>query len=233
MATPHPHSTGRPRHSSAHSVAARLVSAAIAVTGLASVPLDTWEALVGVALVVPLALWFHRPPLGRMARRSALALPMIAGLLVPLALGGDVLRAGALGARALCSLVTVLAFTISIHPVELPAALTALHFPQPLVLILSSMTRQLSAIGSQAQRISLSRKLRGATGAGISAEALAGLLASTARRADRVELAMRLRGSGSHRAEKDLVSSRDIPLLLFGCALALLPQIIRFALQRQ
>lgn len=212
-----------------YSGAARLVGGLVVVVGLSSTPLATPASQVCAGSVVCAALLFRRPSPRKLLRRAALALPMIASLLLPLALGGDIQRALLLGARAVCSLLLVLTFTHDLHPAQLPGALAALRLPAPLVAIMSTMVRQLAEIRAQGQRIALSRKLRGASGATIGAQAIAGLFASTARRADRVELAVRLRGASPLPVNPEAIGSKDLLLLAFSLLLALAPLATRTA----
>jgi energy-coupling factor transporter transmembrane protein EcfT len=162
-----------------------------------------------------------RPDPGVLGRRALLALPLLVALVAPLLLVGDAQRGLALSARACSSLLTALAFASTFRPAELPPALAALGLPRTLVRLLGSMLRQAGAVSSQARRIVLARRLRGARGRQVSAEVLASLLAKTAERAERVELAMRLRGAGLGEASAQRrLGAGDLPALGASAAAA-------------
>lgn len=195
---------------------AQLLGAMVAVLGIATVPLDLASSRYTVLGTTLIALCVLHPPPRRLIRRSLLALPMLAGLLLPLALTGAQERAVHLAVRAICSLLTVLSFTCRLDTLELPQAFAHLGLPSPLITILTNVVRQAAAIREQGQRIVLARKLRGANGNVVSAEILASLLTSTARRADRIELAMKLRGASNCPPPSISFTSQNWLRLAFG-----------------
>jgi cobalt/nickel transport system permease protein len=198
-----------------------VLSCLLLVVGIATARVDSPKALAAAGLVsLVLVLWL-RPEPRQLLRRALMVLPLLAALVLPLALTGQTERALALTARAVAALVTTLTFAASLDTTELPEALSALGFPRVLVALLASMLRQAGAVASQAQRIVRARRLRGARGSNVSAEVLASLLTKTAERAGRVELSMRLRGVNldSQRARRQLRSS-DAPAIVTAALVA-------------
>jgi cobalt/nickel transport system permease protein len=194
----------------------------VLVTGISTAPLRSRDALVASACVALAVLFFTRAAPLALVKRSLVAVPLLAALVLPVMLAGQAQHAVELGLRAMLALITALSFAATLSSIELPAALTNLGLPQPLARMLGTMLRQAGAVQAQGQRILLARKLRGAKGGAMSAEVLASLLTSTAERAERVELAMRLRGAdlATLKAGQGL-GPRDLPLLLASSCAAI------------
>lgn len=185
---------------------------------MATAPPHSIRSLWGAALASLVVLLTLRPPAKALARRALLALPVLVAFVGPLLATGETERGLALSARALAALTTTLAFAATMRTTELPQALSALRLPPTLVELLGSMLRQASAVSSQARRVVLARRLRGAQGHQVSAEVLSSLLVKTAERAERVDLAMRLRGGGfAGGASRRALPARDLPGLM-ACA---------------
>ena len=210
-----------PRALRATSPAARVLGCAVLVTAISTAPLRSRDALVACACATVAVLCVTRAAPLALLKRSVLAVPLLATLVLPMWLVGQAGHAFELGLRALLALITALSFAATLSIVELPAALSNLGLPRALVLVLGTMLRQAGAVQAQGQRILLARKLRGAKGGAVSAEVLASLLASTSERAERVELAMRLRGAdlATPKAGRGL-GPPDLPLLLASACAA-------------
>lgn len=131
-----------------------------------------------------------------LARRLLPAIPVLFALLLPLALAGDRGRAGLTAVRALAALACALSISTALPRGDLPGALRGLGLPQTLAALLTSLLRQVGAIQAEGKRMLLARELRGAGGLRLSADTLGRLLARTQARAERVDLAQRLRSGG-------------------------------------
>jgi energy-coupling factor transporter transmembrane protein EcfT len=199
-----------------------VLGCAVLVTAISTAPLRSRDALVACAFATLAVLCVTRAAPVELLKRSLVAVPLLATLVLPVLLAGQASHAFELGVRAMLALITALSFATTLSTIELPAALTSLKLPRPLVHMLGTMLRQAGAVQAQGQRILLARKLRGAKGGAMSAEVLASLLTSTAERAERVELAMRLRGAdlATPKAGQGL-ALRDLPLLLASSCAAI------------
>jgi energy-coupling factor transporter transmembrane protein EcfT len=137
---------------------------------------------------------------------------------MPLMFSGDLQRAALLGMRAFLSLSVALAVASTLTFVEVPGALAALRVPSGLVRVLSAMLSQFSLLRDTARRLLLARSLRGARRFDIGPDVLASLLVVSAARAERVELALSLRGfDPSGLGDKSALRARDtFPLAIAG-----------------
>jgi cobalt/nickel transport system permease protein len=213
------------------SPAARLVCALVIVTALATLPLAVPAGLLGALVVVIALLGSVRPHWGVLGKRLLPALLMIAALVTPLLLSGSGARAAAVFARATLAVLAALAFAETLRPEELGAALRALRFPPALAEVVTTLLRQLEALGGEARSIGLARRLRGAHGPAFSADAVATLLIRAHDRAERAQLAQRLRGFGAETASQKarLRRSDGALLALSGLAAAFLHASARFS----
>ncbi len=213
------------------SPAARLLSALVIVTALATLPLAAPAGLLGAGIIVIALLSSVRPRWGVLGKRLLPALLMIAALVMPLLLSGNGTRAAAVSARAALAVLAALAFAETLRPEELGAALRALRVPPALAEVVGALLRQLEALGGEARSIALARRLRGAHGPALSADALATLLIRAHDRAERTELAQRLRGFGAEAAtQKARLRRGDGALLaLSGLAATVLHASARFS----
>ncbi len=211
-----------PRALGATSPAARVLGCTVLVTGISTAPLRSRDALVASACATLVVLLITRAAPLELLKRSLVAVPVLAALVLPVLLAGHARHAFELGFRAMLALITALSFAATLSIIDLPSALSSLGLPRPLARMLGTMLRQAGAVQAQGQRILLARKLRGAKGGAMSAEVLASLLTSTAERAERVELAMRLRGAdlATPKAGQGL-GPRDLPLLLASSCAAI------------
>ncbi|MEB2310205.1 MAG: hypothetical protein OZ921_13130 [Sorangiineae bacterium] len=198
--------------------AGKLLAGAVLVVGLATAPASpralTANALVSMAVVIA-----TRPKLGVLARRGLPALGVILALLLPSLLAGERARALLVGGRALTATLAALAVASTLAAHEVPGALGALGVPGALASVTATMLRQLGAVRDEGRRLALARELRGARGAGFGAGTVAALLVRTAERAERVELAARLRGSTPRgEAGRARLRAADALLVLAGAA---------------
>jgi energy-coupling factor transporter transmembrane protein EcfT len=174
---------------------------------------------VAVFALLVVVLGLTRPDPRVLARRALFALGAIVALCIPFAIAGDWARAIELGARASAATLIALAFASTWKLDELPAALRALGLPLDFVSTVHAMLWQVGHIGSEGRRLVLARRLRGARGV-VGPEILAELLVRTTARAERVDLAMQLRGTHSQLAAgRSSANWRD--WLGIGCALML------------
>ena len=196
------------------SPAARVLTGALLVAAIATTPVGSTRALAISAFLVLATLVASQPRLGVLARRALPAALLIAALVLPLVLSGQTAQALGLGARAALAVTVALAVFASVTLEELPGALRALAVPRALCAVVETMLRQLGSVEDEGRRIVLARKLRGARGWGVGPEVLSALLVRTSARAERVELAMRLRGYSPDAARQQArLGWRDAPLL--------------------
>jgi energy-coupling factor transporter transmembrane protein EcfT len=163
------------------------------VVGIATAPRQVTSSLVASAALALGLVALARPAPAAFARRAALGALAIAAICLPIA-WTDLDRAVWLGGRAAAALVAALALASTIAEAELGPALSALGAPRGVSAVVASLLRQTGSIAAEGRRLALARSLRGATGIGASTEMFAALLARSAQRAERVELALRLRG---------------------------------------
>jgi len=207
----------------AASPAARLLAGAVLVAAIATTPVGSLPALSISLLLLVATLLAARPRLRPFARRALPALLVIAALVVPLVITGRTAEALAMGARATLAVGVALSVAASLGLDELPGALSALGVPAALAAVVETMLRQLGSVQDEGRRIVLARKLRGARGFGVGPEVLSALLVRTSARAERAELAMRLRGYNPVLArERARLGRRDLLLLGLTIALAIL-----------
>jgi energy-coupling factor transporter transmembrane protein EcfT len=202
------------------SSAARVLCSVIIVVGVALVPAELRGALAA-ALVVALALLVTRPRVRWLLLRFLPALLAIAALVLPLVLAGRAADASFVAIRASLATVAALAFASTIATGELGAALLALGVPLAVSATVETMLRQLSTLQSEGRRIAFALRLRGARGVTLTTHVCAALLVRSATRAERIELAMRLRGYDMRRAAHAArLRSTDAPALTLAAAAA-------------
>ncbi len=207
----------------AASPAARLLCGALLVAAIATAPIGSPTALAISSAVLLIALLVTQPRPRPLARRALPAVLLIAALVLPLVVAGETHRALAMGARATLAVGVALAMAASLRLDELPGALAALRVPRALAAVVETMLRQLDSVRDEGRRIVLARRLRGARGWGVGPEVLSALFVRTSARAERVELAMRLRGYSPDAArERARLGRGDVPLICLAVAMALL-----------
>lgn len=195
------------------SPAARVLCSIIVVGAVALTPAHR-AAAAAAAVLVALTLLVTMPDARQLLRRALPALLAIGALVLPLLLSGRLHDAGAIAARASLATVAALAFASTIAPGELGAALLALGVPALLGATIEAMLRQLSTLESEGRRIAFALRLRGARGSTLTTHVCAALLVRSAARAERVDLAMRLRGYDvRHAARSSRLRAGDLPAL--------------------
>lgn len=201
------------------SPAARVASALLLSAAIAFLPhVAKTLGFAIAALVVGCAL-LCRPNFKRLSLRLSLALLVIVALAVPFVISGEPGTAARLGLRALGATTIALLFTSDLSSSALASALHTLRAPISLVEVIEGLALQLDSLRGVASRIVLARKLRGARGLRGNATVLPELLVRSAERAERVDLARRLRGYDAKR--RTPMTSADLPVLLISGAAAL------------
>lgn len=171
---------------------ARVACLLVIVAGIGTAPLDSGRSRAALAAVLLGIALVTRPRLGWLARRLGPALVALGALLVPLFIADAerglsmALRAGSAAFAGSC-----IASTLSLT--ELGPGLAGVGVPRALASVVHTLLWQLEHVGSEGRRLILARRLRGARRFG--PEVLSQLLLRTAARAERVDLAMRLRGA--------------------------------------
>lgn len=193
---------------------ARVLAALVVTAAIATLPSMTGSVALGVLACAAGAACFAKPDFKRLSLRLGAALGMVAALLLPFLLVGDIDRAMKLGLRALGAATVALTFTSRLSGTELAYALGALRAPVALVEVIEGLASQLDTLRSTARRILLARRLRGAQGLSGTISVLPELLVRSAERAERLGLARRLRGF-DHAQLKSKFQRQDVgPLLL-------------------
>ncbi len=200
------------------SPAARVLCSLFVVCGIALIPARASAAAAACVLVAG-TLLVLRPSVKPLVLRGLPALLAIAALITPLLLAGRVHEASAIAARASLATLAALAFASTIAAGELGAALGALGVPAALSATVETMLRQLSTLESEGRRIAFALRLRGAKGHALTTHVCAALLVRSAGRAERVALAMRLRGYDvRHAAQRARLRAPDLPFLAAAAA---------------
>jgi energy-coupling factor transporter transmembrane protein EcfT len=201
------------------SAAGRLLATLVVVGGVATAPLpERRTALVLAAVVAAAALGWARPRLAWLWRRALAASLAVTALTIPFVLAGRPDRAAEVGVRAGLALTITLASASRLELRELPVALVSLRVPRELASTLHALLWQLEHVADEGRRLLLARRLRGATGV-IGPEVLSALFARTTLRAERVELAVALRGSDPL-GERRALSRLDLGITAVACVLA-------------
>lgn len=203
------------------SPAARTLCSALLVVAVGTRPHSPASQLAALAVTAG-ALALTRPNPRLLLRHALIPLTMIAGLIAPLLLAGDLRRALQVGERATLAVTIALAFSQALSLAEIPGALRSLGAPAPFAAVLATMSRQISTLTERGRRIVLARRLRGARGLSASGDAVAALLHVSTLRAERIELAMQLRGyDPAAAAGRCRLRWTDAPVLgsALGCAL--------------
>jgi energy-coupling factor transporter transmembrane protein EcfT len=182
----------------------RLLAAVVLVAGIATSPVAKSRAALAMALTtVALTLLWARPRPRWLLRRAAAALLAVATLVVPFLLADSAGRAREVALRASLALLLTLAVASTLRLAELPNALVSLRLPRELASTVHALLWQLEHVADEGRRLVLARRLRGARSA-YGAEVLSEMLTRTAARAERVELAVALRGGSSLGPRKKL-----------------------------
>ena len=200
--------------------AGRVLCAVIVVAAIATAPLGSRSAAFAAVTLTLLTLAATRPDKRGLWRKLWPGLLLIVALVIPLVAAGRHAQAGSLAARALLTLLSAIGFAHTLKPDELGTALYGLRVPPALASVVVTLLRQLEVIRGEARTIGLARRLRGARGAALGGDALAMLLVRVAARAERVELAQRLRGFGARAARAGL-EVRDLAVLAPAAVLGL------------
>jgi energy-coupling factor transporter transmembrane protein EcfT len=158
--------------------------------------------------------------------RLSFAVGLITALVLPFIVTGEWVTAARLGLRALSAATIALTFTSDLSGPGLATALGTLRAPASLVEVIEGLALQLDSLRNVARRVVLARKLRGARGLKGSATVLPELLVRSAERAERLELARRLRGY--ERRQRDPLTLKDLLPASFALLGALLLHAIAF-----
>jgi energy-coupling factor transporter transmembrane protein EcfT len=201
------------------SAAARLLAGVILIVAVATMPARA-IAVSASLLLAALLLVLVRPRRSLLAAAGWLGIVPLAALLTPWWLAGDSEVALLLGGRGLSAIGVATVLAASLERDELVGGLSALGVPEALVGVVSTMLRQARGVREQGHSLLLARRLRGARGPQVSVDVLAALLARTAERAERIELATRLRGADGVSARGvATLKTRDLPLLVSAVGL--------------
>ncbi len=173
----------------------RLLCCIALVIGIATCPLSGAGTLASAILFGAAAIAIAPAP-RPFLRRLAYASLVVVALVGPFYFSVGASAALARGGRALLASATALCFAATLKPTELGPAMRGIGVPAKLSSIISVMMRQLTQLGEEGRRLLLARKLRGATGM-IGPDVLASLLVRSSRRAEKLELALTLRGSAA------------------------------------
>jgi energy-coupling factor transporter transmembrane protein EcfT len=175
------------------SSAGRLAAATVLVIGVATLPIDSRARALGVAALLLLVVGLARPSPRRLVKRLLAAGLAIFAVVVPLLFAIEPIRALSIVYRSLVAAAIAIAAGSTLEIAELPRALRALGVPQLVASTIFALVWQIGAIADEARRLLLARRLRGASGIGPGV--MTTLLVRTRLRADRVELALELRGA--------------------------------------
>lgn len=199
--------------------AARLAGLIVLAAGIATATLASTTSRALLVAILAGVLLVTRPSPRWLALRLAPVLLGLGALLVPLLVGGGGARAPEILARALGAALVAISIASTIPLAELGSALATLGVPRSLASTVHTLLWQLEHVGGLGRRLILARQLRGARRFG--PEVLAQLLVRTTGRAERVDLAMRLRGAlGAERARFGL-DGLVVTALALALALAL------------
>lgn len=185
------------------SPAARLLSCVVLVGATALLPLDAHASLAVAGFLATALYALASAPSSRGAgargttRRLLLAYAAVLASVVPMAFANPLDTTLLRVARAAVCVTFAVAFAALLPRSELGAALVALGAPRGMADTVATLLRQLGALVHVGERLVLARSLRRATGVAAMVGVLPSLLLCGVRRAERVELAMKLRGSAS------------------------------------
>jgi len=207
--------------------AARVLGAVILTTAIATLPRIDQRVAIGLLACVVAATLAGRPNLKRLSLRLSIALVVIGMLILPFLLSGQGERAVHLSLRALGAATVALAFTSDLLGAELARALGALRAPTALVEVLEGLALQLDSLKTTCVRLLLARRLRGARGPLGAASILPELLVRSAERAERVDLARRLRGYHYVRPKRSFARHDSWALSIAFASAALLHALAR------
>ncbi len=206
------------------SPAGRLLGATLLVVAMATAAPSAAALCVAGAMAL-LALLAARPRARVLRARGGVAAGAIAAAVLPFLIAGDVERALLLAARAAAAVTVAIAVGATLKENDLAPALAALGIPGALTRVVATMARQLGSITDEGRRLLLARKLRGSRGSAVGVEVISTLLLRAAARAERVDLAERLRG-GPPPTRRARLRLADAPFLIACVALALATRVV-------
>jgi len=208
------------------SPAARLLGTVVLVLAIATAPVPRWSALGASLLAVAGFVAMTRPRPNELVRRLLGSLLAVLALVAPLLFVGRGQAALLLGGRASLALLAALSGASTLRAHEISEALLTLRVPHAITGVVDSMLHGLGAVREEGRRLLLARQLRGVRGLGIGPELLATLLERTAERAERVELAQRLRGFDPSAISKSARPSlRDLAVIGVSATAAVVAQL--------
>lgn len=203
---------------------ARVVSGILVVFGLSTAPVPSTTSLLTAVVAVVAWIALLRPDPRALLTLVLPALGITAVVCLPLFFR-DGSRGAFILARASLSTIAAASFAAGLRPTELVSALRTLRIPAPFATVLATMLRQALTLREEGRRLVLARKLRGARGLAVGPDVVARLLARTAARADRVDLAMHLRGHGAHTAPRAPLEKRDVLGLFCAVVIGISPHL--------
>ncbi len=181
---------------------AKLVAALAMIVAIATTPATHGISAAAYSVVLLVAVFVARLPLGALVWRAALVLPFTAVFALASWLSGDPLRASALVWRSYLSAFTALLLISTTPLIELLRALEWMRVPGFVILIAQFLYRYLFVISEQAQHMRVAARCRAGEGHrltfGGAAAALSVLFLRSYARADGIQRAMLARGFSGH-----------------------------------
>lgn len=207
---------------------AKLIVLVAFLMAVSTTPPPAQWAFPAYAALLAIAIFAARLPLAALVRRAMLVLPFSATFALITWIGGDPLRALALGEKSFLSGLAALLLIATTPLPDLLRGLESFAVPRPLILVVQFIYRYLFVISEQAQHMHLAARSRGASFRA-SAGALGVLFARSWERADGIYRAMLARGFDGrfHAFRAPRFRASDAAFVLFS---ALAPVAIRIAL---
>lgn len=160
---------------------------------VSTTPPESQRAFPAYAALLAAAIAIARLPAGAMIRRAMLVLPFSATFALITWIGGNPMRALALGEKSFLSGLAALLLVATTPLPDLLHGLESFAVPRPLILVIQFIYRYLFVISEQAQHMHLAARSRGSSFRA-SAGALGVLFARSWERADGIYRAMLARG---------------------------------------
>jgi len=172
---------------------AKLGALVVFLIAVSTTPPRSQLAFLAYAALLAIAILIARLPAAALIRRALIVLPFSATFALITWLGGNPMRALALGEKSYLSGLAALLLVSTTPLPDLLRGLESFAVPRPLCLVIQFIYRYLFVISEQAQHMRLAARSRGASFRA-SAGALAVLFARSWQRADNIYQAMLARG---------------------------------------